>query len=114
MQQARVTDVGSRLAQKLQEISLAKKSLEARAEFEKVPRGVSFSEDHQPFGPSAKLKSLETENAKWQKDLQKAYYDTDLLSKDAVVELAGKGISFSSIQKALSTGSFGKARRRRL
>lgn len=109
-----VKDVTGRFAQQLQEIALSKKSLYAHAEFEEVPRGLTLSEEHQPFGPSALLKQVEVENAKWQKDLEKAFYDTDLSASDAVVELSQNGLPFSSIQKALSTGAFGKLRARKL
>jgi hypothetical protein len=90
---------------------MSKHSLYAHAEFRSVPRGVTFSEDHQPFGPSAQIESVETETGRWQHDLEKSYYDTDLLANDAVVELAARGVSFSCIQKALSVGSFGRKRR---
>ncbi|HSU72730.1 MAG TPA: hypothetical protein VLJ21_02685 [Candidatus Binatia bacterium] len=109
-----VNAVGNRFAQQLQEIALSKHSLLAHAEFDKIPRGVSFSEDHQPFGPSAALKQLETENAKWQKDMQKAHYDTDLKAGEAVLELVNKGLEFTPVQKALSTGAFGLAKNRKL
>ena len=114
MLQTNVHDATSRFAQQLQDIALSKRSLSTHAEFENIPRGVTFSEDHQPFGPSARLKQMETENAGWQHDLEKAYHDTDLLASDAVVELAQKELPFTSIQKALSVGAFGKAKNRKL
>jgi hypothetical protein len=109
-----VTDVGGRFIQQLQEIALSKTSLMTHAEFEKAPQGVTFNEDHSPFGPSATLTQLETETAKWQKDMQKAHYDTDLKASGAVLELAQKGLDFTPIQKALSTGAFGMAKNRKL
>ncbi len=114
MQLIDVKNTGSRFNQQLQDIALSKESLFTHAEFEKVPRGVTFSEDHQPFGPSAPLKVMETDNASWQHDLEKAYNDTDLLASNAVIELAQKEIPFTSIQKALSVGAFGKERNRKL
>jgi hypothetical protein len=101
-------------SQQLQDIALSKQSLYAHAEFRKIPRGVTFSEDHQPFGPSAELTAMETETGKWQKDMEKAFYDTDLLARDAVLGLAQKEIPFTSIQKALSVGSFGLQKNRKL
>jgi len=68
----------------------------------------------QPFGPSAALKNLETENARYDPLLEKAYYDTDLKARDAILSLNDKGILFSKIQKALSVGAFGRKRARRL
>jgi len=114
MQLVDIKNTGGRFAQQLQDIALSKQSLYAHAEFEKVPRGVTFSEDHQPFGPSAPLKVIETEQGKWQHDLEKAYYDTDLLAQHAVIELAQKEVPFTNIQKALSVGSFGKEQNRKL
>lgn len=114
MQPVSITDTTGRFAQQLQDIALSKQSLFTHAEFENIPRGVAFSEEHQPFGPSAQLKQMEIENKAWQHDLEKAHYDTDLLAQDAVVELAQKDLPFTSIQKALSVGAFGKARTRKL
>ncbi|MEM4282135.1 MAG: hypothetical protein QXU88_02640 [Candidatus Woesearchaeota archaeon] len=114
MQRTKATDVDNQLIQKLQEIALSKRSLLANAEFEHKPRGITFSEDHQPFGPSGKLKSIEIENAKWHKDLEKAHYDTDMRAAEAVVELARKGLEFTTIQRALSTGAFGLRKKRRI
>ena len=114
MKVAEIGDTTGRFAQQLQDIAMSKKSLFTHAEFKKIPRGVSFSEDHAPFGPSAQLTSFETDQSRWQKDMQKAFYDTDLLSTDAVIDLANKDLPFSSIQKALSVGSFGKEKNRKL
>ncbi len=114
MKSVDVHEATSRFAQQLQDIALSKQSLYTHAEFEKVPRGVTFSEDHQPFGPSAPLTNMEIEQAKWQHDMEKAFYDTDLLANDAVIELSQKDIPFTTIQKALSVGAFGKTQNRKL
>jgi hypothetical protein len=109
-----VHDIQNRFVGKMQDIALSDKSVYAHAQFSKIPRGFLFSEDNQPFGPSATLSSFEAENSRWQKDMEKAYYDTDLLSKNAVLGLHGKGLGFTAIQKALSVGAFGKAKNRKL
>jgi hypothetical protein len=109
-----VKDTGGVFSQQLQDVALSKQSLYAHAEFKKIPCGVTFSEDHQPFGPSAELAVMETETGSWQHDMEKAFYDTDLLARDAVLDLAQKEVPFSSIQKALSVGSFGKTKTRKL
>jgi DNA repair protein NreA len=109
-----VTDLGNRLVQKLQEISLATGSVESEAQFESAPRGVSFSDDHAPFGPSASLERFDISNPRWDCELEKAYYDSDLKAADAVVDLHSKGVPVSSIQKAFSAGTMGTGRRRRL
>ncbi|MBU4374145.1 MAG: hypothetical protein KJ714_06835, partial [Euryarchaeota archaeon] len=45
--------------------------------------------------------------------MEKAYNDTDLKAKDAVLELYKKDTLISSIQKAFSVGSFGEGKARR-
>jgi hypothetical protein len=112
--QTRVNDLENRFVEKLQDISLSGSSLESQAQFESVPKGASFSDDHSPFGPSAVLESFEAGSARWNPALEKVYYDDDLKAADAVMELHGRGIPFSAIQKAFSVGSLGLAKRRRL
>lgn len=110
-----VKDVQSKPVQSLQEIALAKKSLEMNAEFKKKPRGGFFHEDIPPFGPSAPLKEMRlTENVKWNLQLEKVYYDTDLKARDAMIELYEKDVFVSAVQKALSVGSFGLQKNRKL
>lgn len=109
-----IKDLDSNVVAQMRDIALSEKSLEANAEFEKAPRGYTFSEHHQPFGPSAPLKSIELENAKYQKNMEKAYYDTDLIAKEAVTTLYDKGLLVSQIQKAFSVGAFGVEKNRRL
>jgi len=113
---AGIKDFKNKLVNQLQEIALAKKYVYSNAEFAKVPRGVQFSIDdhHSPFGPSAELVHFEKENVKFQMDMEKSFYDTDLKSAPAVIELYNKGLEFTQIQKAFSTGAFGLGKNRRL
>jgi hypothetical protein len=110
----RINDLENRFVEKLQDISLSGSSIESQAQFESVPRGASFSDDHSPFGPSAVLERFEAGSARWDPALEKVYYDSDLKAADAVMELHLEGIPFSSIQKAFSVGSLGMGKRRRL
>lgn len=115
-EQAYIRDFRNKLVQQVQEIALAKRYVYSDAEFVNKPKGVAFSLDdhHTPFGPSAELVHFEKENVKFQMDLEKAHYDTDLKSVPAVIELYEKGIQFTQIQKAFSTGAFGLQKNRRL
>ncbi len=113
-QKLSVHNLQHRFAEKLRDIALSKESPYAHAEFERIPRGVTFNEDHQPFGPSAPIKRIETDNTPWNPHMEKAYYDTDLLAKDAVLGLNKKSTGFTSIQKALSVGAFGRGKNRKL
>jgi hypothetical protein len=88
--------------------------VESEVSFLSRPEGMSFSEEHTPFGPSATLERFEIECGRWDRSLEKVYYDTDLKSADAIVDLHKQGVAFSSIQKAFSVGIMGRERGRRL
>ncbi len=107
-------DINTRFIEKLQEIALANTSVESEARFTTTPNGTSFSEEHTPFGPSAPIEQLTIEPVRWNRDLERIYYDTDLPAADAIMMLHESGLPFSSVQKALSVGTMGKKRGRRL
>ena len=107
-------DLDNRFVEKLQEISLSDTSVESEVSFESIPTGTSFSEEHTPFGPSAAIERFEIGSGRWDRNLEKVYYDTDLKSADAVLALHKKGVPFSSIQKAFSVGTMGRERGRHL
>ncbi len=109
-----IKELDNRLVQKMQEISLASRSVESEAEFRHKPRGVTFNEEHQPFGPSATLDRFNIGNVRWEEHLEKAYYDTDWKAADAVAGLYEDGVMFSQMQKAFSTGTMGIGRNRKL
>lgn len=98
----------------VREIALAKDSVDVEVEFSKLPRGRFFNEDVQPFGPSAPMREVSASAEKFEPNMEKAFYDTDLLSRDAVISLYEKGLAVSSLQKALSVGAFGLQKNRRL
>ncbi len=107
-------DLDNRFVGKLQEISLSNASIESEVSFLSQPEGMSFSEEHTPFGPSAPIERFEITSGKWDRNLEKVYYDTDLKSAEAVVDLHKQGVPFSSIQKAFSVGTMGRGRGRHL
>jgi len=109
-----INDTKSKFVSQLQEIALAKTSAEAEAEFKKRPRGVTFNQDHSPFGPSAPIKSFSVNNVKWEHNLEKVYYDTDLKAVEAVKYAYEHDVLFSQIQKAFSVGTTGLGKNRRL
>jgi len=113
-QKVKVTNLNDRFIGKLRDIALSSRSLESQAEFQQAPRGVTFSPDHAPFGPSASLQRLDIEDSRWEQHLEKAYYDDDLRAAEAVARLHERGLPFSSIEKAFSLGCFGTGKRRRL
>lgn len=110
-----IKNVNAKPVQTMREIALAKDSLGLDAEFKNKPRGIFINEHTQPFGPSATLKHLKlNENAKWNMGLEKAFYDTDLKARNAIIDLYEKGMFVTTIQKALSIGAFGLEKNRRL
>ncbi len=109
-----VKDVDSKFVERIRDVTLASKSVESGAKFSYVPRGSSFSDEHLPHGPSGMLEKFETGNCTWEHSLENVYYDTDLKAAEAIVALHGQGLEFSRIQKALSTGSMGLGKNRKL
>lgn len=102
------------IVDRLREIVLSEHSLESEARFAREPTGIELDEEHPPHGPSAPLERFEAEEGRWNRTLERAYLDTDLAAVDAILELYRNGIPFSSIQRALSMGTLGIGRRRRL
>lgn len=107
-------DLSSRFVEKLQEISLSSSSIESEVAFSSIPTGTTFSEEHTPFGPSAAIERFEIECGRWDQKLEKVFYDTDLRSTEAVINLHRQDVPFSSIQKAFSVGTMGRDRNRHL
>jgi len=96
------------------ELALSRESVPSEVYFEKKPTGrIIFYDEAQPHGPSAPIKKLDISNPKYDHCIEKAFYDTDLKARDAVVELYKKGTLVSSIQKAFSVGAFGEKKHRR-
>lgn len=109
-----ISDLENNYVEKLQEISMASKSIASEAEFNKKPRGMTFSAENAPHGPSGVLKKFDIDNVKWDHQLEKAYYDTDLKAADAVEILHKKEVPFSQIEKAFSVGTIGQKDNRKL
>ena len=96
------------------ELALSKNSVFTEAIFEKKPRGkIAFYDEAQPHGPSAPLKKFDITNPKYEQNIEKAFYDTDLKARDAVFNLHDNGVNISKIQRAFSVGAFGVKKHRR-
>jgi len=97
------------------ELALADNSVDMELNLTKKPRGSIFMDDDvQPFGPSAPIRDLHVGNARFDQHIEKAYYDTDLKSTNAVLDLYKRGVFVTKIQKAFSVGAFGIEKNRRL
>ncbi len=114
MRPVKIAGEESRYLDAIKELALAKDSAEIEASFTKTPHGGSFSEDSQPFGPSAPIKSISLGTMKTNHDIEKAHSDTGMLASDAVLSLYQKGVFISKIQRSFSAGLFGLRRNRKL
>ncbi len=103
-----------KIIEKTRDIALAENSPDAEVEFKTKPQGrIVLDDEVQPFGPSASMLKLDIDNYKIDNKIEKAYHDTDLKAKEAVLSLYDKGILVSKIQKAFSVGAFGLEKNRR-
>jgi hypothetical protein len=103
-----------KIVEKTREIALADNSPDAEVEFKSKPVGrIVLNDEVQPFGPSASLLRLDVGNYKFDKKIEKAFYDTDFKARDAVLDLYRNSVLVSKIQKAFSVGAFGLERNRK-
>jgi hypothetical protein len=107
---------GSRLVENLQEIAMSTKPADSELQLLKKPvNRISFSENSQPFGPSAPMKQFKSSgNISVDRRIEKAYYDKDLKASDAVFKLYREGVLFSKLEKSFSMGVFGERKKRKL
>ncbi len=103
-----------RVVDDIQEIALTERPLDIEAKFANKPRGrVILDDEVQPFGPSARMTSMKKSNGRFEKNLERSFYDTDLKAADAVVASYRNGTLISEIEKAFSVGTMGVDKRRR-
>jgi hypothetical protein len=104
-----------KIMEQTRDLALAENSVDTELNLTKKPRGSLFMDDGvQPFGPSAPIKNLLVGNARFEHNVEKAYYDTDLRATEAVLGLYDQGVMVTKIQKAFSVGAFGIEKNRRL
>jgi hypothetical protein len=105
---------GGRTVDIVREMALASSSTDAEAQFQRKPSGRLVLDDEvAPFGPSAPLKSLDVDNLRLDQRMEKPFYDTDMLARDAILSLYSDDVLLSRIQKAFSVGAFGIGKRRK-
>lgn len=110
----RITQTAGKIIDDIKEMALSSVPAEIEAEFTKKPTGrLVLSDDVQPFGPSAPLKKLSLGTIKIDSRVERAYSDTDMNAKTAVLELYRSGVLVSKIQRTFSVGAFGLEKKRR-
>jgi hypothetical protein len=106
---------GGRLLESLQELAMGEAPVDAEVLLERLPtRSLTLGSEIQPFGPSAPMKSFQSAHVSVDRGIERAFYDRDLKAADAVLELYGRGVLVSRIQRAFSLGMFGIEEKRRL
>ncbi|MGN0177773.1 MAG: hypothetical protein ACI389_08080 [Methanobrevibacter sp.] len=110
----KIDDLENPFIEKLQDISLASKSIDSEAKFGRRPTGSMLTEDSMPHGPSAVIEKFDIDAVKWDRQLEKTFYDTDLKSSEAIVNLHNKEVPFTAMQKAFSVGAIGTKNKRKL
>jgi DNA repair protein NreA len=108
----RIEDVGQEYIENLQVMSMSERSTDAEMEFVKNASPVVSIDGEGPiYGPIGEITSAKFSSSSSDKNIQRSFYDKDLLAQDAVVELYNRGIEISRIQKCFSIGMFGKNRK---
>jgi hypothetical protein len=103
-----------KIVDNVQELALTEQPVEVEAVFSQKPKGrVILDDEVQPFGPSARLETMKMSNGRFEKNLEKSFYDTDLNATGAVLNAYRNGTLISEIQKAFSVGTMGVDKRRR-
>ena len=110
----KINDLENPFVEKLQDISLASKSIDSEATFGRIPTGSMLTEDSMPHGPSAVIEKFDIDAVRWDRQLEKTFYDTDLKATEAVLNLHNKDVPFSAMQKAFSVGAIGIKNNRKL
>ena len=107
-----VSNPDGKYIESLQEVAMASRPIDSDIEFLKNTIPVtSIDGESPPFGPLGEVKSAKFSNSTSDKNIQKIFYDKDLLAQDSVLELYNKGIEITRIQKCFSIGMFGKNRK---
>jgi hypothetical protein len=111
-----VKDFNARFADKMKEVGLASKPVEAEVKYDKrLSFAPSFDKEVLPHGPTALLKGLSvTENPKVPRIVEKYESDTDFKASGALVTLSKSGIDEHYLTKILSTGNLGVKTQRKI
>ena len=105
---------GGKVVDNVQQLALTEKAIEVEALFSQKPRGrVILDDEVQPFGPSARMERMTVGNSKFERNLERSFYDTDMKAADAVITAYKNGTLISEIQKAFAVGTMGIEKNRR-
>jgi len=112
IQKIPVDDPSGRYIENLQELAMADKSTDSEILFHNSTTPITLVDGQSaPFGPIGKIRKAKFSNSSPNKQVEKLFYDQDILAQDAVLKLYNSGIDISKIQKCFSIGMFGKKRK---
>jgi DNA repair protein NreA len=111
-----VRNFNERFADKLQEVGLSSKPVEAEINYEKkLTYSNTFDKEVLPHGPSAYLRNMKiTENPKVPVLVEKFASDSDFKASRALINLSKAGIDEHYLTKVLSTGNLGVKEQRKI
>jgi len=107
---------GGKFLELVQEVGIAKKSVELEINLRKMPE-LQFKPEKEtiPFGPQAAIKNARiTANSAVDSRVERVVSDTDLKATPAIISLYQKGFEENSLNKLLSVGSIGLKDHRKL
>lgn len=109
MYKTRISNAGNgRIEEMIAELAMAEKYSGVEEMLKHKPiLEMQFSENSQPYGPSAMMKDMRIDNSRANPAVESAYFDTDMNATKAIIELYEKGVLVSKIQKSLSAGILG-------
>ncbi len=106
-------DQAGKIMEMTRELAFTTAATDVELALKKRPRGfLCLDDDVQPFGPSAPIKDLKVNSNRWDHRIEKAFYDSDLKAKPAVLNLYNQGVMVTQIQRAFSVGAFGVKQQR--
>jgi len=112
IQKIPIDQTDGRYIENLQEITMSSKPIDSDLIFEKtLSSSISLNDESAPFGPIGQIKSAKFSVSSSVKSIEKIFYDKDLKSQDAVLNLYNSGIEISKIQKCFSIGMLGQKRK---
>ncbi|MFQ5891242.1 MAG: Nre family DNA repair protein [Candidatus Methanofastidiosia archaeon] len=110
-----IRELSGKTIDAIQELALSKKPVDCEMELEKKPtKRIILDDNVQPMGPSAPLNKVGISSSKTDKRIERAFYDTDLKAREALLELFSSKTPLTRIQKGLAAGLFGVRQNRRL
>ena len=112
IQKISVDATEGRYIENLQEMAMSEKPTDSDLIFQKPTSSkISLDGENAPFGPIGEIKSAKFSESYSARNIEKVFYDRDLKSQDAVLQLYNSGIDVSQIQKCLSVGMLGQKRK---